>query len=356
MSGLSNWFNWPVFQNIAEVDLPVIFPLSLGEKDFVSCDVLNIYKKILTDVAERSDGLSEDHEQLLWDNCLASESSRGLITLLSWAMLEKCDLFLVVDTATGVLRRATDTEAAQIQADYKSKAESAVGVFVSFRLYTRTDMIRIYSALEYTTVAALNKAMNLSKSIQFKVSDLRASTALSDKAEAKAQGKAIATGLSKGLDVMLDAKDIIETATPDLSATNAAIEFLSEKRAFYLGLPCSYITGELNSGLGDTGQADAKAIERGLKAYYVSIFKPVCEALFKSKLTFKSDDFMQIATSIEVLKTFELVSDELMSAENKLSIINRLFGLDPDEKGGPVAEPPPSPPAIPAPPKAPPIG
>jgi hypothetical protein len=343
MSGLAGWFSFLGGSSSSE-ELPELFPLSVAQKDFIQIDVTNLYAKILTDVVERTEGLSDENQALLWDNCLASEKSFGLISLLAQAMYDKAELFLVFDPATKVLRKATSEEENQIKADYKKQAESSAGVYISFKNYLRTDMIRLYSALEYCTVGALNKSMGVSKSVQLKINDLRATTALADKAEAKSQGVAIAKGLSTGKDVMLDAKDIVETAKPDLTATQASMEFLNEKRSFYLGLPCSYITGELNSGLGDTGQADAKAIERGLRGYFVSIIKPVCKALFKSELKFKSEDFVMLTSALEALKTFSLTDEELITTDNKRGIINKLFGFPPGTKGGPPA-PEPAPPA-----------
>jgi hypothetical protein len=346
MSGFASWFSFLNTQQGSD-ELPAIFPLSMLQKDFIAIDVTNLYAKILIDVVERTEGLSEEHLALLSDNCLASETSHGLISLISLAMYHKADLFLVLDKATKVLRKATAPEEAQIRADYKKQAESSVGLFISFKTYLRTDMLRLYSALEYCTIGALNKSMNLSNAIQLKIFDLRSSVALNDKAEAKAQGKSIATALAGGKDVMLDAKDIVENAKPDLTATQTAMQFLNEKRSFYLGLPCSYITGELNSGLGDTGQADAKAVERGLRGYFFSIIKPVCKALFGSDLKFKSEDFNMLSVALDTLKAFELTSEELITTENKIGVINKLFGLPADTKGGPPAEPPPADPANP---------
>ncbi len=87
--------------------------------------------------------------------------------------------------------------------------------------------------------------------------------------------------------------------------------------------------------MGDSGEGDAKAVERGLKNYFFSIVKPVLETIFGIKATFKSEDFRQISSSLEALKTFELTSDELISQDNKRIIINKLFGLPEDEKGDP---------------------
>ncbi len=150
---------------------------------------------------------------------------------------------------------------------------------------------------------------------------------------------------------MLDAKDLIETAKPDLSSTNSAMEFIAQKQSFYLGMPCSYITGEASKGLGDSGKGDAKAVERGLKNYFFSVVKPVIEAVFSVKATFKSDDFDQMDTALNVLKTFEITDEQYLSQENKQLIVNKMFGLDDDEEGDgepevalvPVAEVQPNP-------------
>lgn len=331
MSGFASWFSWGSDSNSAE--MPNIFPLSIEQASFVKIDVLTIYRKILTDVLERSQGLTDDEQALLWDNCLASESAAGLVTMLACAMSERAELFLVYDKAIPLIRKATDTEKEQIKADYKVKAESSAGVYISFKNYEVADMIRLYSGVEYCSVGALYKGMNVSKALQLKIHDLRASTGLIDKAEVKAQALAMAKGLGEGKDIMSDAKDVIELAKPDLTATTSSMELTNQKRSFYLNLPASYITGVLNGGLGDSGQADAKAIERGLKGYFYSIIKPACKAIFAKDLEFKSDDFMQLATALEALKTFDVTSDAHMSAENKTGVINKLFGFDPEEKG-----------------------
>lgn len=306
--------------------LPDIFPMPIGSNVFVRTDIVAIYSKILTDVVERTQGIKDEQLPLLWDNCLASESGEGLITLLSKAMEAKTDLYLVFKE--GVIRRANNEETQQIRIDYKASGSSKVGVFISFQKYDKTDMIKLYSALEFCAVASLHKGMNLAKAVQYKINDLRSSVSLADSQEAKSQAQAIATALAAGKDVMLDAKDILELLAPDVEATEKSIAFIDAKRCFYLGFPLSYITGEAPKGLGDSGEGDAKAIERGLKNYYFSIIKPVVEAIFGIKTSFKSQDFRQISSALEALKTFALTDEEFISKENKLLIINKLLGVD----------------------------
>lgn len=328
--------------------LDEIFKLKLIEKDFVETDAQNIYSRILTDALERTDGIKEDQQKLLWDNCLGNESQDGLVTLIAKAMVQKSKLFLIYDSGLDLIRKATTSEEREIEAAYKAgNAKTTKGVFITFQNYNRTDMVKLYSTLEYCTVSSLYKSMHLSKAIQMKLANLRSSTGSIDSADVKAQAIEIAKALSGGKDVAIDGEDIIETAKPDLTATNSAMEFINEKRSFYLGMPASWITGEAAKGLGDSGEGDAKQVERGLKNYYFSIIKPVIEKVFDVKTTFKSEDFRQLSTSLELLKTFELTSDELISRENKQGLVNKSFGLPKDAKGDAPAEVDPNaPPAV----------
>jgi hypothetical protein len=320
------------------VELPEIFPLSVAFADFVRTDIINIYSKILTDCLDRTQGIQEDIFPLLWDNCLQSESTDGLVTLLAKAMTDKTDLFLVYDPAIQILRLATADEERQIREDYKTQGTSDVGTYVSFKNYKRTDMVRIYSSMEYCVVASLNKTMNLSKAIQFKMGDMRSSVSLTDKDDVVEQAKTVAISLANGRDVMIDSNDSIETSTPQIDPIKQSIEFLDSKRSFYLGMPLSYINGEQTAGIGSTGEADTRAVERGLRQYYISILKPVIEDLFEIKTSFKSNDFRQISSALEALKTFELVGEDMISIDNKRIIISRMFDVEDTTQGKPRTE------------------
>jgi len=315
-----------------ESEIPEIFPLSLKEDLFVKTDLINTYIKILTDTVERTHGLPEKFQPLLFDNCLQSESNDGLITLLSKAMAEKTDLFLVFKPSIGVLRKATPEEERTIREDYKKTGKSTVGVFISFKHYRRTDMLLIYSTFEYCVLSSLHKTLNVSKAVQLKINDLRASTALSDSAVARAQAQSIAKALGRGNDILIDAKDTVETAKIDTMPTEKAIGFLDAKRAFILGLPVAYISGTQTTGIGSSGDADARAIDRGLKPYFISIIQPALKALFGADTDFKSEDTGGITIALEAAKTFDLVSDETLSQESKREILARLFDLDPKEE------------------------
>jgi hypothetical protein len=312
-------------------ELPEIYPLSIQCDFFVTNDLINIYNKILTDCIERTQGINETIAPLFWDNCLQSESTKGLVSLLADAMAYKKDLYIVYDKSINFLRKATSDEQAQIRSDYQKVGESKIGIYVSFAAYTKTDMLKIYSSMEYCVLDSLNKSMNLSKAVQLKMDKLREGVGATDSQQVIDQAKSIANALSEGKDVLIDAKDSLSTATIDMQSTKEAISFLDAKRCFYLDLPLSYITGEQTGGIGSTGEADTRAVERGLKHYWVSIIEPVVNVLFGVKIEFKSHDFRQISSALEAIKTFELVSNDMLSMENKQLIIAKLFDVDTDQ-------------------------
>jgi hypothetical protein len=229
VGSLSTWFNFGSVISGQVTELENIFPLEMQKTDFIRIDATNIYSKILTDTFERTHGISNDTQPLLFDNCHMSDSKEGLITMLAKAMVDKKDLFIVYDRAVKIIRKATGEEQSKIRADYEAQGESGVGSFISFKNYDRSDMVLLFSALEYATTSALNKDINVSNAIQFKMKDLRGSTGLSDKAEVEAQAKTIAKSLGDGKDVLLDADDMIETSNPDLTSVKRSHQFYKSK-------------------------------------------------------------------------------------------------------------------------------
>ena len=161
MGSLSTFFNFKGSIGDDLIELPNIFPLEFNKLDFVQVDTTSIYSKILIDVTERTHGLNDDQISLLWDNCLMNSSSDGLITTLAKAMADKKELFLVYEKSVGVIRPATPAEISQIKKDYEKSAQSKIGVYISFLNYKKSDMVKLYSGLEYDTIASLHKSMNL---------------------------------------------------------------------------------------------------------------------------------------------------------------------------------------------------
>ena len=75
-----------------------------------------------------------------------------------------------------------------------------------------------------------------------------------------------------------------------------------------------------------------RAVERGLKQYFLTVVQPVLLAVFDDETEFKSLDFRQMMSALETLKTFDLVSDEYLSVQAKRAILARMFELDEEEE------------------------
>lgn len=307
--------------------LPSMFAFTLASDVFVRHDVVTTYKKILMQTLDRTHGLEDDHWKTLSDSCVKTNMTKGLITLLAEAMYDKSDLFIVYKN--GVIRLAENAEQAQIRADYKEHAHSDVGTWISFVNYDLTDMLIIYSTLEYFILCGLYKSVNVSKAIQLKMSDMRSSTSLDDSAVVIEQALRIANALAAGKDILLDAKDSVGTTTPDINPVKTAIAFLDAKRCYYLNLPLAFVSGEQAAGIGASGDADARAIDRGLAPYFLSIVQPVVEEIYDVDVDYRPEDTRQITAGLEILKGFELSSDDLLSLQTKRGLVARAFDVDP---------------------------
>lgn len=309
-------------------EIKALFPLMLKCDLFIINDIVSTYTKILTDTVDRTFGIPKEAEKYLWDNIIEGDDGEGLITMLAKAMANRADLYIVYKPSIGVIRYATRDEQDKIKKDYEKNGKSSVGVYVSFKKYRRTEMLRIWSEFEYCLLAGMNKQLHLSQSVQLKVNELRASVSLQDSEVAIKQAKAIAEAIRNGNEVLIDKNDEITMMNVNMDASKSSMEFLATKKAWILSMPASYLSGEQTEGIGSSGENDSRAVENGLKQYFVSILKPICDLLFDADCKFKSRDFRNMTTALEVLKTFDLVSDDNLSRESKQEIVALVFDLD----------------------------
>jgi hypothetical protein len=315
----------------ASYSVKELYALSVAVDKFVTADLRATFTKILTDVAERSHGIKDKQWKLLFDSCIVTDVPNGLISLVVDAIIYKKDLFLVYKKGENVLRRATPLEERDIK-DKSKTGDLSAGVWVSFKNYDKVDILRTYTEIEFCVMQSLYKSVNLARAIQIKIKEMRSSVSLEDSSVAIAQARGIGEALREGDEVLIDEGDKIETSKIDIEPAKQTIMFLDGKRSFHLSLPQAYVNGTMTVGIGSTGEADAKAIDRGLKQYFLSIFQPIVEAVFDVDLTFRSEDTNQIRTAVEVHKSIELTTDELLSRETKQEIVAQLYDVDPGKE------------------------
>ena len=122
----------------------------------------------------------------------------------------------------------------------------------------------------------------------------------------------------------MDGEDKTELTNFDPEPMEQALEVLYGLMSMMSGLPRAYVAGQMTSGLNATGEADEMAVERGLRFYFNSIFKPVCDLLFGCKLVYKTSNWRKFAEIAGQLPTLEMT--ELISKEIKERLIKEVVG------------------------------
>ncbi|WP_428045018.1 hypothetical protein [Candidatus Avelusimicrobium fimicolum] len=300
------------------------FPLKYkGETaDFAFMFVKELYRRILTDCFNHAADFPEDKQTVLWDSVLSygtGKGAKGLISLLAHAMASRLsNVYLVLDK--DVVRPATDEEKKAIKGDVLKKGT----VCLSFSDFKQATVLLVLASLVECLLENANAGLNISRSVLIQINNLRESVSSLNAPSAIAQAKAIKDGLKDGKGALLDAADKVTVPTFDTDPLESALETIYGLMSFFTGLPRAYVAGVLTHTLNGSGEGDERATEQGLRVYFSSIFKPVCDQLLGVSLSFKTSDwrkFAEIANLLPVLKATSAVPQEY-----KDKLIKEIFG------------------------------
>lgn len=290
------------------------FGLYTPEANFINYKLKSLYVRILSDCFTKSEGWRNETKEeketrvsnriqtpeekiiaSLWDNFATDTDQEGLIALVADAMVAMKQLCIVYETDTGLVRKATTEEKKKIEEGYKAGTKpvalgNATGILVNFKNYTRTLILKLYLALLYAALAASYTNLKIGQALKLKISKLREAVSKMTSTDIIKQGKKITDALKLGQSVMLDKEDELEVndSTNDGAVKNLMTIFYSEIAA-ELGVSLSYVNATLTTGMNVNGEADANYNENGIKNFFDSIFKPVCDSLYGVKLAFISD-------------------------------------------------------------------
>jgi len=327
--GLLESIGFNVGRSTTKVDVGEVFEFAISRNEYVKLDMISFYKMILTDVLSMTQGLDDDKSSMLVKSYLANEVKIDALTLIAESMYLRTELFLVFDS-TVVVRQATPEEQSRIRESYKDPTSPPVknAVYVNFKEYKVTELLKVYSSMEYTALSKLDKDLNFSKALQVGIKGMRANVSLSDSSIAFKQGKDIVDGLRKGHDIIKDSEDTLTSGVPVLDPILKTFETVDKKKSLKTRLPMSYITGELSpGGLTDTGDGDARALHRGLRLHYITLFKPIIENLFDIKTSFEEPVKNANDGATQLLQTFNLDESGYLSEDEKRVIIRRAFNI-----------------------------
>lgn len=311
-------------------DIDPFWLLSISQALFCELQLRAIYTRILTDVIARSETIPTVYRSLLRDS-MEGFGQRGLVEHIVHAMANQSDLVLKYEA--GILYVPNYGEKQQIVDGWKNGIKPANTLLLSFRNYYKTTIMRQYLHHKYLLLGTQHRALNLSSALIMKIDNMRATVSLKDSPVAIEQAREIAIALVNGSPAILDSKDIIELPKVDIGPIKEVANDLQSEISLILGLPLSWVAGKQKVGLGDSGDADARAIDRGLEPYFWESIYPAFELLFGVKLKFRSENFEMLAQGLEALRTFELIGDDLISLENKRRIISSLLNIENDLEG-----------------------
>ena len=306
-------------------DLTAPFKLVMTEGNFVSTETKELFKNLLIECYNKSTGLKEKHASAMWDNFdrLNDKTTAGFIGLIAEAMTEKTIVYIVYDNTTGVIRKATSQEQAEIRKDYKEKAKSSIGIMANFTKYDKADIIKLYYTLLYNVVDGLNVSINVMKAIKYLADKLREKISKASSEDIIKQAKEIVQNLTEGKPVLLDANDKLESTTIDVKPVESAVDFICGRIAGEMRVSLSYVNGKMTSGISSTGEADEQANERGIEIIFNSIFKPCADSLFNANIKFVSDNYHRLKAYSSILPTIE--SSDIIEEQQKEEFVKEMF-------------------------------
>lgn len=308
-------------KDTTDFGIEIVFPLAFSDEkvSFPKAFVFELFRKILTDCYDRSTDFPEKHQTALWDSVVSTQAQKGLISLLALHMTNKtADVYIKLDN--GIVRECTQQEKEIIDKDPSGKN----GIKLNFASFHRSTILLILAALVEALLKNANAGLKLSQSLLLKINALRQSVADLNAQSVIEQAKAIAKGIKEGKGALLDGEDKTELTNFDPEPMEQALEVLYGLMSMMSGLPRAYVAGQMTSGLNATGEADEMAVERGLRFYFNSIFKPVCDLLFGCKLVYKTSNWRKFAEIAGQLPTLEMT--ELISKEIKERLIKEVVG------------------------------
>lgn len=322
---MANFLN--IFRDkTGEVITDFICPYKLDMKRgaYVNYATTILYQKILKRCYAKSIGLKQEQARSLWDSVEMSEAQYGVITLVADAMTSKNELILINDN--DIIREATPKERIEIKKDYSDNGKSTKGVYMNFNKYTLTDLIKLYFDYIYDIMYSGKVNLGLARALQFKVSDLRKNVGANASDDVMVQARALENGLKNGKGVLIDAGDSVVTTDLQTTPIVDALKMVYGMLASAIGVSTSFICGELTSGMSVTGEADVNANEDGIKDFFISVFKPIVDKLFKVNLKFKTDNWRKLTQYAQIIPYVE--SSSLFTDEQRQMFANYLIEVE----------------------------
>lgn len=301
------------------------YRLTMCESLFVRVKTQALFERILKRCYHKTAGIAEDKANGIAMSMFLSveyeQQKNGTIPLVAKAMTDKARVYLVYSPKDELVRKADINEQQTLIKQYQLNTNALAdigggkrGMILDFTQFTMTDLVKCYMGLIYAVMDSANTQVNMSRSIQIKIADMRKNISVLTSKDATKQGNDINDGLKNGKSILVDSADqIIQTAV-DATTVKDALSIFYTALASDIGLSESFVSGILTSGMSATGDADINYEDTGIKDYWSSIWRPIMIKLYgQPNVKYKTDRWRSIGQKLQNLILIEnstLFTDE----------------------------------------------
>ena len=319
--------------NTTELVAPYTF--GIKERIFIDVKTQNLYERIMKRCFHKTSGYnkknSDNISYSVFFNSEEGSQDNGTIPLVARAMTDKARIYLVYDSNTGLVKKANSDQQKIIDDKYNtvnntvsSLGAGLFGMKLDFSKYIMTDLVKCYMGMIYSIMKSANTQIKLSESLQIKIDKLRENISTNSKDDANTQALGIVNALKDGHSILISAGDSVVQTIINSESIDSALDMVNSLLASDIGLSLSFVSGKLTSGMSATGDADINYEDTGIKDYWVSVWKPICNKLYDSPdVKYKSDRWRSLESAMRSLTLIE--NSGIIPEETKQKLVNEIL-------------------------------
>jgi hypothetical protein len=290
-----------------------------------NCDHLlkSFYTKIMLECADRAslpESVAKDAYTL---TCYDSYSPAklGLISLIVEAMINSKRTFYEKEKGKNGAYTFNEIE---IKGDALDSIDPNV-LELDFRSWHESDILCLLFKLLGGILSAMGNGVTISQAMLIKIHKLSEMISNAQNTEPlKEQLGQLNDSISQGRAGYIDAESAIEFASYDPSNSEKAASFVFQMISTVTGVPASYVSGEVVTGLGDSSGGDEKRLDVALRTYFNGILAGCLYSVFDRTFQYKTT-ITDVPAMVELFTWLETTSMITEEAKQKLLIDNTVL-------------------------------
>jgi hypothetical protein len=301
-----------------DTEFKIDLGIEIGKHDFIKVMIKDLYARILYDCLEHTIWTDKKFnynkiQSIFYSNVDNMQQTDGLIDILTDFIYNK-SLQYVELTKQNILIIINDQNRIN---DINKNIENGIinknVAVLNFQNNDKIDVLKTYVGLLYNTLLADNAQLNIIKGVIFKCEDLTNAVGYLDRKTIIDQANNVMKGIKNGTGILIDSKSNIEFPTVDTNGTIQAWEQYNGLISQSIGMPLAWVQGKIAGGISGSGDGDVQLMNKGLKKYFISIWKPTIERLFNTTIKFKVETWRGLeglGKIFDLLDTTDLIEEK----------------------------------------------